>query len=194
MTSADFCPFSCSFQSRFSFFFELRTDLPGYSHGLSLHLPASSTLDSLWQHGLYLVMQTHPTIVSLHEIRVPRAGVLPLASFRFHLTVDTLALSYGYCCLRHSGLTPYRPCARRAQIKKPQSMPWGEQKYYEHLLAAIQPPLILSLSKDAKKLPTTCKTTADMGGCFVYLLYRIHVLLRNSNGTCTRRSLCNHLS
>jgi len=33
---------------------------------------------------------------------VPRAGDLPLASFRFHLAVKTLVLSYGYC----SGLSP----------------------------------------------------------------------------------------
>jgi hypothetical protein len=41
-----------------------------------------------------------------------RAGALPPTSFRFHLTTDTLVLSYGYCYLRHSGLSPYRqrPC------------------------------------------------------------------------------------
>jgi hypothetical protein len=41
-----------------------------------------------------------------YGVRVPRAGDLPPASFRFRLAADTLALSYGYCCLRHSGLAP----------------------------------------------------------------------------------------
>ncbi|MDA8223938.1 MAG: hypothetical protein M0Z35_20045, partial [Desulfitobacterium hafniense] len=43
---------------------------------------------------------------ALYKVRVPQAGDLPLASFRFHLTVNTLALSDGYCCLHHSGLSP----------------------------------------------------------------------------------------
>ncbi|WP_313639724.1 hypothetical protein [Paenibacillus sp.] len=33
-----------------------------------------------------------PTL-ALYEVRVPQTGDLPLASFRFHLAVDTLALS-----------------------------------------------------------------------------------------------------
>ena len=44
--------------------------------------------------------------LALYEVRVPQTGDLPPASFRFHLTVDTLALSYGYYCLHHSGLEP----------------------------------------------------------------------------------------
>jgi|SRR5665647_772672 len=44
--------------------------------------------------------------LALYEVRVPQTRDLPLASFRFHLTVDTLALSYGYYCLHHSGLEP----------------------------------------------------------------------------------------
>jgi hypothetical protein len=44
--------------------------------------------------------------LALYEVCVPQTGDLPLASFRFHLTMDTLALSYGYYCLHHSGLEP----------------------------------------------------------------------------------------
>lgn len=33
-----------------------------------------------------------PTL-ALYEVRIPQTGDLPLASFRFHLAVDTLALS-----------------------------------------------------------------------------------------------------
>ena len=41
-----------------------------------------------------------------YEVRVPQTGDLPPASFRFHLAMDTLALSYGYYCLHHSRLEP----------------------------------------------------------------------------------------
>ncbi|GAW30164.1 hypothetical protein ULO1_27340, partial [Carboxydocella sp. ULO1] len=34
-----------------------------------------------------------------YVVPVRRAGGLPPTSFRFHLTVDTLVLSYGYCYL-----------------------------------------------------------------------------------------------
>ncbi|MDQ0901408.1 hypothetical protein [Paenibacillus sp. V4I7] len=44
--------------------------------------------------------------LALYEVRVPQTGDLPPASFRFHLAMDTLALSYGYYCLHHSGLEP----------------------------------------------------------------------------------------
>lgn len=47
----------------------------------------------LWQFGLCLVWQTHPMQKAFYEIRVPRTGGLPLASFRFRVTPDTLALS-----------------------------------------------------------------------------------------------------
>ena len=51
-------------------------------------------------------------------VREPRAGSLPLASFGFRVAADTLALSYGYCYLHRSGLSPYgqRPC--RAHKKR----------------------------------------------------------------------------
>ncbi|AQS59153.1 hypothetical protein B0537_11315 [Desulforamulus ferrireducens] len=41
-------------------------------------------------------------------VRGPRARGLPPTSFRFYLAIDTLVLSYSYCYLRHSGLSPYR--------------------------------------------------------------------------------------
>jgi hypothetical protein len=47
-------------------------------------------------------------MLSLYEIRIPQTRDLPPTSFRFHLAMDTLVLSYGYYCLHHSGLKPYR--------------------------------------------------------------------------------------
>jgi len=47
-------------------------------------------------------------MLASYEVRVPQTGGLPPTSFRFPLAVDTLVLSYGYYCLHHSGLEPYR--------------------------------------------------------------------------------------
>lgn len=56
--------------------------------------------------GFGLLCNLTQRTLALYEVRVPQTGDLPPASFRFHLAVDTLALSYGYYCLRHSGLEP----------------------------------------------------------------------------------------
>ena len=37
-------------------------------------------------------MQTHPNCIALYAVRVPQAVALPTASFRFYLTIDTLAV------------------------------------------------------------------------------------------------------
>ena len=49
-----------------------------------LLLPATS--------GLYLLLQTYPYFRALYVIPVRRTKGLPTASFRFHLTMDTLAV------------------------------------------------------------------------------------------------------
>jgi len=43
--------------------------------------------------GLRLVMQPRPSHIALYAVSVRRTGNLPPASFRFHLAMDTLALS-----------------------------------------------------------------------------------------------------
>ena len=47
---------------------------------------------NLRQYGLRFGLQSRPTATASLEIRVPRAGGLPPASFRFRLATDTLAL------------------------------------------------------------------------------------------------------
>ena len=42
--------------------------------------------------GLRLVWQPHPLCPALYAISIRRLGSLPAASFRFHLTMDTLAV------------------------------------------------------------------------------------------------------
>ena len=93
MPSADFCPLSPRLHRDLPTQSAYRTDLPGYLRALSPHLPALSTLDSFDNHGFRLDPQTHPLSLASLRVRVPQAKVLPPASFRFHLTVDTLALS-----------------------------------------------------------------------------------------------------
>ena len=42
--------------------------------------------------GLWLVLQSRPLCPALYAISVRRLRTLPAASFRFYLTVDTLAV------------------------------------------------------------------------------------------------------
>ena len=55
-----------------------------------------------------------------YGLPVRQSSGLLTASFRFHLTVDTLAVQLSPShCRAGSGLSPYRTCARRAHIKNP---------------------------------------------------------------------------
>ena len=63
--------------------------------------------------GLWFVRQPYPVYSALYVISVRQTRDLPLTSFRFHLTVDTLVLSYVLGTIYpHSGLSPVRlrPC------------------------------------------------------------------------------------
>jgi hypothetical protein len=51
--------------------------------------------------------------VASYVVRVPRAGSLPAASFRFHLAVDTLAVRLGVPVIRVSTGTFTRPVNSR---------------------------------------------------------------------------------
>jgi hypothetical protein len=57
-----------------------------------MYLPKFTTV-SLGCMGLCLVWQTRPDTTASNWVRVPQVGILPPASFRFDLAVDTLALS-----------------------------------------------------------------------------------------------------
>ena len=65
------------------------------SHGKTIHFPSMYPHHLHWYVrvviGLRFVLQAHP-IPMPDDVRVPRVGTLPPASFRFHLTMDTLAL------------------------------------------------------------------------------------------------------
>jgi hypothetical protein len=79
---------------------------PIYPPHLLLHLPGD--------YGALDLVASSPRCSCLYAVAVRRAGTLPTASFRFHLTVDTLAvqltvpitrvckgLSPSSCSLRH---------------------------------------------------------------------------------------------
>lgn len=75
------------------------TDLPGKNDNLP-SVTATSTAIGSGSIGLLLVVQSRPPITALYVISVRRSGILPIgnflslnpAYFRFHLTVNTLAL------------------------------------------------------------------------------------------------------
>ncbi len=63
--------------------------------------------------GLQFAVQPYPVYSALYVISVRQTRDLPLTSFRFHLTMDTLVLSYVLGTIYpHSGLSPVRlrPC------------------------------------------------------------------------------------
>jgi hypothetical protein len=82
---------------------------------------------------------------------------LPLASFRFHVAMDTLALSYCYFCLHSSGLPPYRlhPCW--AHIQKNRCSFKQRFFYYFFFLNGFNPRFVISafkiLTTDSCSLP-----------------------------------------
>jgi len=54
-------------------------------------MPAAFTLMDPDSIGLRFVLLTHPSNLRPNAISVREAGVLPLASFRFHFAMDSLA-------------------------------------------------------------------------------------------------------
>src|SRR5665254_19532 len=98
MPSADLCHFSQA----------SRLDLQSYFAGWQISPGKNVVFLSIYPPHLLPVTFDNTDFVlsskliqlqrALYKVRVPQAGDLPLASFRFRLAVNTLALSYGYCC------------------------------------------------------------------------------------------------
>lgn len=107
MGEADFCKFNRYLSTQLTTvgtFYSLLsgaylTDLPGKNDNLP-SVTATSTAIGSGSIGLLLVVQSRPPITALYVISVRRSGILPIrdfsllntVSFRFHLTVNTLAL------------------------------------------------------------------------------------------------------
>ena len=74
--------------------------------------------------GLYLRLQTYPYFRALYVISVRRTKSLPTASFRFHLTMDTLAVQL-YTSSLPRRVRDFHPLERAhgAQTKSSETLP-----------------------------------------------------------------------
>ena len=94
------------------------TGLPGYSHALSLHLPAAFTENGSVQLLGFGLFGSLTPVFSLYAISVRQTRDLPPASFRFPVARDTLALSYTFPTAGQvRDFHPLVACARRAHQK-----------------------------------------------------------------------------
>ena len=89
MTSADFSQFVVT--ARLLSLKPRLRDLPSYGRTLSGLYPLGLLSAVRIVIGLLLPLQHYPCLPALYQVLVHRANRLPPASFRFHLTMDTLA-------------------------------------------------------------------------------------------------------
>ena len=119
MASADFSRLTF-FDHVFFFLKHVREISPVKMQTLSLHLSATYTLiDCSYSYWALTSLAALPSIPASYVISVRQTRGLPTASFRFLLTVDTLAFSYVLTAIwSHSGLSPVRVCPCWANKKK----------------------------------------------------------------------------
>src|SRR5699024_9517082 len=92
---------------------------------LSLHLSAISTPYDVCSYRASPSFAALPSYVASYMISVRQTSGLPYASFRFHITMDTLAFGYVLTATRsHLGLSPVRVHPCRAN-KKRVPLCWG---------------------------------------------------------------------
>ena len=127
MASADFLRFVVTAHS---FIFQMRPqDLPGYSHALSLFTCRIYRKRLRAVIGLCFAMQTHPRLRPYMRFLFVRPEVCPsgdLLTPKIRLSSDSasrrtpLPLANPSHCRADSGLSPYRACAHRAHMTKPE--------------------------------------------------------------------------
>ena len=107
MTSADFSQFVVT--ARLLYLKPRLRDLPSYGRTLSDLYPLGLLSAVRIVIGLLLPMQHYPCLPAFYQVLVHRANRLPPASFRFHLTMDTLAFGCNLPTIRAVwGLAPVR--------------------------------------------------------------------------------------
>ena len=107
MTSADFSQFVVT--ARLLSLKPRLRDLPSYGRTLSGLYPLGLLSAVRIVIGLLLLMQHYPCLPAFYQVLVHRANRLPPASFRFHLTMDTLAFGCNLPTIRAVwGLAPVR--------------------------------------------------------------------------------------
>ena len=107
MTSADFSQFVVT--ARLLSLKPRLRDLPSYGRTLSGLYPLGLLSAVRIVIGLLLPLQHYPCLPAFYQVLVHRANHLPPASFRFHLTMDTLAFGCNLPTIRAVwGLAPVR--------------------------------------------------------------------------------------
>ena len=107
MTSADFSQFVVT--ARLLYLKPRLRDLPSYGRTLSGLYPLGLLSAVRIVIGLLLLLQHYPCLPAFYQVLVHRANRLPPASFRFHLTMDTLAFGCNLPTIRAVwGLAPVR--------------------------------------------------------------------------------------
>ena len=107
MTSADFSQFVVT--ARLLYLKPRLRDLPSYGRTLSGLYPLGLLSAVRIVIGLLLPLQHYPCLPAFYQVLVHRANRLPPASFRFHLTMDTLAFGCNLPTIRAVwGLAPVR--------------------------------------------------------------------------------------
>ena len=107
MTSADFSQFVVT--ARLLSLKPRLRDLPSYGRTLSGLYPLGLLSAVRIVIGLLLLKQHYPCLPAFYQVLVHRANRLPPASFRFHLTMDTLAFGCNLPTIKAVwGLAPVR--------------------------------------------------------------------------------------
>ena len=127
MTSADFSQFVVT--ARLLSLKPRLRDLPSYGRTLSGLYPLGLLSAVRIVIGLLLLLQHYPCLPAFYQVLVHRANRLPPASFRFHLTMDTLAFGCNLPTIRAVwGLAPVSVRSCWANLKR------GRTKDYVHPL------------------------------------------------------------
>ena len=107
MTSADFSQFVVT--ARLLSLKPRLRDLPSYGRTLSGLYPLGLLSAVRIVIGLLLLLQHYPCLPAFYQVLVHRANRLPPTSFRFHLTMDTLAFGCNLPTIRAVwGFAPVR--------------------------------------------------------------------------------------
>ena len=123
MTSADFSQFVVT--ARLLYLKPRLRDLPSYGRTLSGLYPLGLLSAVRIVIGLLLLLQHYPCLPAFYQVLVHRANRLPPASFRFHLTMDTLAFGCNLPTIRAVwGLAPVRVRSCWANKKRRSRLGW----------------------------------------------------------------------
>ena len=97
----------------------MRTDLPAYVRQIYVR-------DFRARIGLWQSLPPHPSRLASYLVSVRRTSVLPAASFRFHLAMDTLAVQLAVP-LAEPALDFHQLVNAPCRAHKKKAAPWGRR-------------------------------------------------------------------